>query len=93
MDENSVISRVMEYVRENFLYARPDLRLERDTDLLEEGIIDSMGIVELVGFLEGEFDLSLSDDEITDENLGSPGAIGRFVAAKRSRGGATRTSA
>ena len=89
---DNVTGRIHTFIADDLLMGQ-GVDFNDEDPLLEEGIIDSMGIVELVGFLEDEFDLSLSDDEITDENLGSPGAIGRFVAAKRSRGSATRTSA
>jgi acyl carrier protein len=49
---------------------------------LDRGIIDSMGVVELVQFLETEFRVEIRDDDITEDNLGSLAAIASFVAAK-----------
>jgi acyl carrier protein len=75
-------NKVREFLRENFLYLRPDLHLGDDDRLLERGIIDSMGIVELITFLEESFDVQIAEDEISEANLGSLSAIIGFVAAK-----------
>jgi acyl carrier protein len=73
--------RVREFIQSNFLYARPDYRPEDEDDLLGEGIIDSMGIMELIEFLEKEFSLSIPEEDLTEENLGTIGAITRYVTA------------
>jgi acyl carrier protein len=77
-----VADRTRTYIRENFLYMRPDWPLKDEDPLFGGGVIDSIGVVELVGFLQGEFGCSLEEDEITEQNLGSVGAIARFVHAK-----------
>lgn len=74
------------FVRETFMYARPDARLAPDDRLLEHGIIDSMGIVEIMEFLQSRFGVTVLDDEITEENLGTIDAITRYVV-RRSNGG------
>jgi acyl carrier protein len=81
----SIGARIRDYVRENFLYMRPHFELGEDDALLESGVIDSMGVMELIGFLESEFDLVIADEAITEDNLGSLGAITRFVAARSAR--------
>lgn len=80
-----ILKRTRAYVRENFLYMRPDFSLGDDDRLLAKGIVDSMGIAELLGFLEAEFGLSIADEDITEENLGTLNAIARYVAAHRAR--------
>jgi acyl carrier protein len=70
------------FVRENFMYARPDAPLAGDARLLEHGIIDSMGIVEIMEFLQTRFGVAVRDDEITEENLGTIDAITRYVLAR-----------
>lgn len=78
-----VLERVRAYVLKDFLYARPDVSLGEEDSLLTNGIIDSMGIMELIAFVESEFAITIEDEEITEENLGTLGAIARFVAGKR----------
>lgn len=53
-----------------------------DETPLWEGIIDSIGLVELVGFLEKEYGISIPDGEITAENFRTVAAIGRLVVGK-----------
>ncbi len=85
MDAAHVIAKTRTYITENFLYMRPDLELAEDDLLLEKRIIDSMGMVELVAFIEDEFGIDLDDGEITEANFATLGAIARFVMAKRGR--------
>jgi acyl carrier protein len=71
-----------EFIQANFLYMRPDLELRDEDDLLNLGVIDSIGFVELVGEVEERYGLTIADDEIVEENFGSVNAIAAFVAAK-----------
>ena len=58
------------FIVENFLFGK-DEDLTDDSSFLEEGIIDSTGILELVSFLEEEFSISVDDEELIPENLDS----------------------
>ena len=82
----NVVDRIREYIVENYLYMRQDVQLLEDDPLLARGIIDSMGVMELIAFLEEEFGVTVADTDITEENLGSLGAIARYVTAKQSAG-------
>ena len=79
---SEILERTRTYVRDNFLYMLPDFLLGDDDPLLAKGVIDSMGVLELLSFLETEFGVSVPDEEVTVANLGSLSAIARFVAAK-----------
>jgi acyl carrier protein len=83
LHETLIRERVRGFLEENFLYMRPDFVLGDDDRLLERGVVDSMGVAEMVTFIEDEFDIKTSDDDITEANLGSLTAIGRFVTQKR----------
>ena len=76
-----IADRTRAYIRENFLYMRPEWQLKDEDPLFGGGVIDSIGVIELVEFLQGEFGCSLGEEEITEQNLGSVGAIARFVRA------------
>ena len=79
---NDILNRVRTFIEENFLF-RSDVSDLADADsLLENGVMDSTGILELVGFLETEFTLQMSDAEIVPENLDSIAAIAAFVERK-----------
>ena len=83
MTHTEMMEKTQEYLRANFLYMRPDFIVGEADSLLRLGIIDSLGVMELVQFLGDAFSVTVDDDEITEENLGSLGAIARFVARKR----------
>lgn len=82
MDRNVILSQLRDYITENFLYARPDFELSDDDALLGRGIVDSMGVMEVVVFLEEQYGLQVDDADITEENLGSMNAIASYVAAR-----------
>ena len=77
-----IVDRTRTWVRENFLYMRPDWKFGDDDPLLGSGVIDSIGVIELVEFLQTAFGFKIADDEIVEQNVGSLNAIGRFVHAK-----------
>jgi acyl carrier protein len=53
-----------------------------DDSFLSSGIIDSTGMLELTLFVETEFAISISDQELTPENLGSVSELVRFIERK-----------
>ncbi len=77
----SQISAVKEFIIENFLFGEED-QLMLDTDFFDQGIIDSTGVVELVSFLEGTFNISIEDEELIPENLSSLKNIDVFLQKK-----------
>ena len=77
-----VRAEMRDFIQANFLYMRPELELRDDDDLLNLGVIDSIGFVELVGEVEERYGVSIADVEIVEENFGSVSAIAAFVAAK-----------
>jgi acyl carrier protein len=77
-----VIQRIRSYIDDNFLYMRPDAVLDDDDSLLGTGIIDSMGVMELIVFVESEFELTVGDAEVTKDNFDSVATIARFVESK-----------
>jgi acyl carrier protein len=75
--------KVRQFIEENFLF-REDRAAVSDTEsLIEAGLIDSTGVLELVAFLEDAFALRLADADIVPENLDSIRAIVTFVEGKR----------
>ena len=74
-------ARLRDFVREAFLLG-DDVNLEDDTSLLESGILDSTGVLELVLHLEQEYQLQVADEEILPDNLDSIERLCRFVQSK-----------
>lgn len=74
---------IRNFVIENYLFGRGGEELSNDSEFLKMGIIDSMGVLELVGFIEEEFGISIDDEELVPENLDSVNRIVAYVAKKR----------
>ena len=70
------------FIAENFMYGGDASALAADRSLIEEGLIDSTGVLELVSFLEERFAIQIGDAEIVPANLDSLAAIVAFVASK-----------
>jgi len=73
--------KVRGFIVENFLFG-DDRGLDNDTSFLENGIIDSTGILELVMFLDDEFNVEIDDEELVPENLDSINNIHKFLIRK-----------
>lgn len=79
---NDVLGRVRAFIEENFLF-REDISGLSDSDsLLENGVMDSTGILELVAFLESNFSIQMSDAEIVPDNLDSIESIAAYLERK-----------
>ncbi|MBP7736618.1 MAG: acyl carrier protein [Spirochaetes bacterium] len=75
---------ITNYIKENFITGRSSkVELTPDISLLESGIMDSTGILELVLFLEEQFSIKIDDEEIVPENLDSVSNIILFLKKKQ----------
>ncbi|MFN8548648.1 MAG: acyl carrier protein [Candidatus Eisenbacteria bacterium] len=79
---SEVRQKVRDFLTSNFYVPDPN-ELPDDASLLDRGIIDSTGVLEVIGFLEDEFHLQVEDSEMIPENLDSVERIVRFVARKQ----------
>ena len=71
------------FLIENFLFGDAAPLVDDQMSLLDNGIMDSVGVMELVAFLEGDMSLSIDDAELVPENLDSVDNLVRFVSRKR----------
>ena len=79
---------VAESVRQFIVGTFPSARrraLSNDDPLLENGIVDSLGVLDIVSFLETEFGIAASDDELVPENFRTIQSIAGFVEKKQNR--------
>lgn len=60
----------------------PADQIKNDTLIFEQGIMDSMGFISIIGFLEDTFEVSPLDDELVEANFESIDAITNFVKRK-----------
>ncbi|MBI5181002.1 MAG: acyl carrier protein [Nitrospirae bacterium] len=76
---------VRQFVTENFLFSEE--KKVSDTDsFLENGIIDSTGVLELVSFVEEKFNVKVKDEEMIPENLDSINNLVKFIKKKQNNG-------
>jgi len=75
-------TRVREFVTSNF-FVQDVAGLTDSASLLDLGVVDSTGVLEIMGFLESTFGVTVEDDEIVPENLDSIERIAAFVERKR----------
>lgn len=75
------MQRVRDFVRSNFLVS-DDVLLTDSASLLELGIVDSTGVLEIIAFVERSYGFAVADDEIIPENLDSIERIAAYVGRK-----------
>jgi len=85
MPSQTAESRIREFILKNFPLARKN-GLKPNDKWLETGMIDSLGILDLVSFLEKEFSLAISDEDLEPRNFESLEAVAEFVV-KKAEGG------
>ena len=76
---DKIKEKIRNFMIENFLFGE-DTDLKDDTSFLEEGIIDSTGVLELIEFLEEEFNIQIDDEDLIPENLDSLNNLEQFIA-------------
>ncbi len=72
---------IKNFIVENFLFG-DESQLKFDTPLFEKGIIDSTGVLELVSFIEENYQITIQDDELVQDNFSSISAIEIFLQNK-----------
>ncbi|MBP1688654.1 MAG: Acyl carrier protein [Deltaproteobacteria bacterium] len=82
----TISGQVREFITSNFYVPHPQA-LADTASLLEAGVIDSTGVLEIITFLESRFGLKVNDDEVVPDNLDSIERIAEFVARKKAGSG------
>jgi acyl carrier protein len=83
----STEKKVRDYILENYLFTDDESALGNDDSFLEKGILDSTGMLEVIYFLEDEFEVSVADQEMVPENLDSVNRIVAYVERKQAEAG------
>jgi acyl carrier protein len=85
LDTSDLLADIRDHICQTMLIGLSDQTIEPDESLLERGVIDSTGVLELVEFLEDRFGIDVDDTEITTDNLDSLNAITTYVRRKLAR--------
>lgn len=79
---DAVKNEIRSFIVENFLFGDTDRPLDDDMSLIENDVVDSTGILELVSFLEERYGIAVADADIVPANLDSIARIAAYVAHK-----------
>ncbi len=85
MDDTT--TKIKAFIVDEFMPDTPPEELETDYDLLTGGVVDSLGLLKVVAFLESEFDVSVDESELGPESFRTVNAIKEYVEQARSNGG------
>lgn len=76
--------KIRDFISTNFVMGNLGSDLGADDSLMEAGLVDSTGVLELTAFLEEEFGIQVADAELIPENLDTISNIVNYIARKRS---------
>ena len=79
MDKQNTASKIKRFLAQQFPMTK---NVGNDEPLLKNGLIDSLGILEIVTFIENEFGVVVSDEDLLPENFGSIHSLASFVHNK-----------
>jgi len=79
---NELKDALREFIRENFLFG-DEVAFADDASLVEEGIVDSTGVLELITHIESTYDIEIDDEELVPENLDSISNLANFISSKQ----------
>ena len=77
-----VEQQIRRFIVDTFLFAEENPQLGNESSMLDEGIIDSTGVLQLVAFLESQFGIRVDDNELIPDNLDSVSRLIRFIDLK-----------
>ena len=74
---------IMEFIKNQLVREKTMKNIGRGDDLIESGVIDSLGILKLLEFLESKFSIHIADEELIPENFESIESIESFISRKK----------
>jgi acyl carrier protein len=74
---------IKNFIIDNFMMGRNPEELTDSDSLLNKGIIDSTGVLELVGFIEEKYKIQFNDEELIPDNLDSVNNLINYIHRKR----------
>ena len=86
MDATALTTEIRNFIVENFLFGDTANPLNDEDSFLENGIIDSTGVLELVSHLEATFEIKVEDEELIPDNLDSIANVVRYLERKLAKG-------
>lgn len=78
----NIKNEMKKFIIDNFLFGNENESFNDDDSFLEKGIIDSTGVLELIGVIEEKYNIKMEDDELIPENLDSLNNITSYIVKK-----------
>lgn len=72
-------AQIRQYIAQNLLFSDNGFKYADDASFLEEGIVDSLGVMELVFFIEETYGLTPTDEELTPDNFDSVDKLANYI--------------
>ena len=79
----TIENQIKDFIAENLLFSDNGFRYSDQTSFLEEGIVDSIGVLELVAFVEENFSFTVDDMDVTPDNFDSVEKLGVYIRSKQ----------
>jgi acyl carrier protein len=79
---DNIRNKVREFIFSNFMLARNQNELSDKDSLFDKGVLDSTSVLEMIGFIEETFAISIADEELIPENLDSIENLTAFIQRK-----------
>ncbi|MFZ5893634.1 MAG: acyl carrier protein [Myxococcota bacterium] len=79
----NIETKIREFVATNFGFRGASKNMDGNLDLIQQGILDSTGVLEVVAFMENDLGVKVDDEEMIPENLGTMSRMVAFVSRKQ----------
>ena len=80
---DNVKKQLRDYIVENFLFGDTEMEFSDSDSFMEKGILDSTGILDVILYLEENFNMKVEDDELIPDNLDSIDNLTAFIEQKK----------
>lgn len=80
----AISQKIRKFLSDNYLFGYAENEFGDDDSFMELGVLDSTAILELIAFIEEEFDINVDDTEVIPDNMDSINRLTRFVYKKTS---------
>jgi len=82
MDSKNLELLISNFIQEEFLYDKPEVKITNDLNIIEQGILDSMDIFRLIEFIEKEANISFAPEDMVQTNFQSINDMINFIKKK-----------
>ena len=79
----AIEAQIKQFLLDNFVYGGSADDIADDASFMANGIIDSLGVLELISFAEAEYGIEVADEEVLPENFDSVQALAGYIRSKQ----------